>query len=157
MKLKNISSNIMILLVAAITLYLGKTFTEGGMQWYRTLNLPLITPPDIAFMIAWNIIYLCTISALLIIWNNHNQSPHFKKIISLFAFNAFLNAFWSYLFFTRHLIDIAFFEAIILQMTVFALMWYLWKTYKPVTILLLPYALWMFLALYLNYTIWILN
>ena len=40
--------------------------SESIQTWYPTLNKPAITPPNIAFPIAWNIIYLCMAWAFLL-------------------------------------------------------------------------------------------
>jgi|GEM_PF-3229646 len=52
-----------------IVLWLGKVFTNAGMVWYRTLVHAPITPPSWVFVVAWNLIFACTILATLLIWN----------------------------------------------------------------------------------------
>lgn len=139
--------------VFAIAL-LGKYFTDAGMAWYKTIQLPILTPPNWVFPIVWNIIFVMATAAALIAYNRlHNR----RKIMSIFLINAALNCFWSYLFFYQHQIGLALLDAILLLLTIIVLIKLLNKQAPNVAYLLLPYGAWVSFAIYLNGHIWLLN
>jgi translocator protein len=149
---------IIIPLITIATALLGSYFTNLGMPWYNeTLIQPDLTPPKIAFPIAWNLIFLATTISALIIWKKGKKHENFPLIIGLFLFNAALNAFWCYLFFTAHLIQASFVEMIILETTLVLLITLSWRISRPASLLLLPYLLWVGLASYLTFQIFMLN
>ena len=129
--------------------------SEAIQTWYPTLNKPAITPPNIAFPIAWSIIYLCMgISIGLIL----NSKEHKKKFLtSLFAVQLFLNFTWSISFFYLQNPLLGFINIILLDL---AILYYALKCYptqKVSGILFIPYILWLSLATYLNAYILIYN
>lgn len=144
---------VIIPLVTIIVGILGKLIIQGQTGWYFSLNLPSITPPKIVFPIVWKIIFILSTISALIIWNRTKN----KFIISLFAINAFLNIFWSFLFFGQHLIRLALLDAILLTIVNYILVFSTYKYSKIASFLILPYAIWTTFAVYLNYLILILN
>ena len=158
-------------LITVIVAVLGSYFSSVGMRWYETQIIkPVITPPNWAFPLAWNIIFvLATISAL-IIWNRGSRenkilaillrkksSKKFWIVIGLFIFNALLNLLWSLFFFTFHLIEISFYNLIILEITTVLIMIFSWSISKFASLLLLPYVLWVGWAGILLFQILALN
>jgi tryptophan-rich sensory protein len=137
---------------------LGSFFTSNGMAWYNAeIIRPSLTPPKIAFPIAWNTIFVLTTISALMVWNKGKKDKSKKVIFGLFILNAFLNVFWSLLFFQMRQIELAFIEMILLEATIIALMILIWKRSKIASALLIPYASWLILATYLTYNILILN
>lgn len=169
MKLKR--NHIIIPFITIVVAILGGWASSKGMDWYSTqLIRPDLTPPKIAFPIAWNLIFLFTTISALIVWNKSEegknfllklfrkkQQPKFWLIMELFAANAVLNVVWSVLFFTLHAIFPAFIEMIILELTLLFLIPLVWKVSKLASLLLVPYAAWVGLATYLTYLIMGLN
>ena len=43
--------------------------SEAILNWYPTLDKPSLTPPDMAFPIAWSLIYLCMGISIGLIWH----------------------------------------------------------------------------------------
>jgi tryptophan-rich sensory protein len=168
-KLKFKPNYIVIPLITVVVILLGSLFNSFGMQWYETqLVRPDLTPPNYAFPIAWNIIFLCTTISALMVWNKpqfeerylvifKRKAHDFKLIIGLFIANAVLNVLWSLLFFSFRLIYIALFEMLFLEATIILLVILIWKHSKIASLLLLPYLLWVGFATYLTYMINILN
>lgn len=146
-------------LVTIATAALGSFLTSSGMSWYDTqLIQPAITPPKIAFPIAWNIIFILTTISALIIFNSKKASKIRKRLIAdLFIANAALNVLWSLLFFNLRLLTPALVEMVLLEMTLVALMMLIWRTSKLSSLLLLPYAIWVAFATYLTSQIVLLN
>ncbi|SBV97197.1 TspO/MBR family protein [uncultured Dysgonomonas sp.] len=129
--------------------------TESIQTWYPTLNKPEITPPNIAFPIAWSIIYLCIGISIGLILNSKERNKKF--LTSLFAVQLFLNFTWSISFFYLQNPLLGFINIILLDL---AVLYYAFKCYpvqKVSGILFIPYILWLSLATYLNAYIVIYN
>ncbi|MDD5146563.1 MAG: tryptophan-rich sensory protein [Candidatus Pacebacteria bacterium] len=151
-----INDIIIVLIVVAVAL-IGSWLTSGGMNWYNTLILPSITPPGFFIGAVWTIIFILSAISAIIFWNKSERNNRLKWVAALFIFNAFLNVFWSLLFFNQHLISASIIEMIILELTVLALLVLIWPVSKLASALLTPYAVWVVFATYLAYSIWLLN
>jgi len=148
---------IVIPLITIFVSVIGSTITTKGMTWYKTINLPKITPPGQVIGTVWTILFILTTISVLIIWNTAQKTDNFKLIIALFVINAFLNILWTYLFFGKHLIGPAIIEAGLLGLSVIILIIFIWPVSKLAAGLLIPYAGWVAFATYLTYLIWSLN
>lgn len=161
---------IVIPLITIAVALLGSYFSINGMVWYDGLVRPELTPPKWAFPVAWNTIFLLTTISAVILWNKGQESKKifwfFKResmktdywwIIGLFIANAFLNVYWSFLFFTLQNIDAAFIEMLALEITNISLIILIWNKSKTASLLLLPYAIWVGFATYLTWQILSLN
>lgn len=153
MKLNYIIIPLITILVAVVGGYL----TSGDMSWYKTLKLPSIAPPGWFIGLVWNVIFILTTVSVLIVWNTMQKNDNFSIIIGLFVVNALLNVFWSFLFFNQHLINAAMVEAGLLGLSVVALVVLIWPFSRLAAGLLVPYAVWVCFATFLNYLIWTLN
>lgn len=149
-------------LAAFLVARLGGDWTSQGLGWYYSLNLPSIAPPGWFIGIVWTIIYTLTTISAIILWNLTSDKwacwqGRYWLIWILFVLNAFLNAWWSWLFFVKHQIGLAIAEMIALESTVIALIFLAKKFSKIASILLIPYAVWVGFATYLAYRIYLLN
>lgn len=124
--------------------------------WYAALRMPKETPPPWVFPVVWTILYiLMAFSAALIFVLP--ATPLRSLALLLYGGQLLANAAWSWIFFGRHQIFWALLDLLLLLLLViaccivFALLdaWAAW--------LLLPYLLWLLVALYLNATTWRLN
>lgn len=140
------------LLVAA----LGGTITNLG-PWYAALEKPPWQPPDIAFPLAWTVIYALTAASGVMAWLASRERVWREWVIGLFALNGFLNLFWSFLFFRLHRPDWAFLEVFALLSSILALIVFLWPRTKIGALLLAPYVVWVCFAAALNWAIIVLN
>jgi len=145
-------------LITIVVGYLGNIITNQGLDgWYYNLNLPNIAPAGWFIGLMWSIIYVLTTISALIVWNKLKKDKDFKLIISLFIVNAFLNWFWTYLFFGMNLIYPALLEMIILNIINLWLIVILRKKNLLASVLLIPYFIWVSFATYLTYLILTLN
>ena len=144
-------------LITLIVAFSGSFLTSGGMAWYKTIKLPKIAPPGYFIGIVWTIIFILTTISALLFWNKAPRDSRFNTIAIIFLINAFLNVFWSYLFFNQHQILASIIEMIILDITVIVLIFFLWPISKLASYLLMPYAAWVAFATYLAYRILLLN
>jgi len=148
---------IIIPLITILVSLIGSFVTSRGMNWYKTINLPEITPPGQLIGTVWIILFILATISALIVWNTAQKTNNFKLIIALFVINAFLNVLWSSIFFGAHWIGPAIIEAGLLGLSVILLIIYIWPVSKLAAGLLIPYAGWVAFATYLTYTIWSLN
>ncbi len=139
------------LLVSFAPGLLGSRFKPGS--WYRSLPKPPWTPPDIAFPIVWTTLYfLIGIAA----WRAFRDgiSDH-RGALALFLAQLVLNGLWSWIFFGRHQVGWALAELSLLFVLVLATVSAFWKISALAGGLLLPYLLWLAVALSLNGFIWV--
>ena len=144
-------------LIVFLVAFTGSLITSGGMDWYKTINLPVWTPPGSVIGIAWTIIFILSAISALIVWNRFPRGRRFSWIFIIFGINALLNIFWSYLFFDKHLLNFALWEAGFLFISVVLLIILIRPVSRLAAILLYPYAIWGAFATYLTYTVWMLN
>lgn len=149
-----------ITLIVAIS---GSIITAAGMDWYKTINLPSFTPPGSTIGMVWTLIFILSTLSALFYWNIHKpwgripRTSNFWITISLFLMNGILNILWSVLFFGQHNIIAAFFEAIVLGLTVIGLIVLIFPKSKLSSALLLPYAIWVGFASFLTWNVYMLN
>ena len=144
-------------LIVFLVAFTGSLITSGGMDWYKTINLPVWTPPGSVIGIVWTTIFILSAISSLIVWNRFPRGRRFSWIFIIFGINALLNIFWSYLFFGKNLLDFAFWEAGFLFISVVLLIILIRPVSRLAAILLYPYAIWGAFATYLTYTVWMLN
>lgn len=148
----------LIVLIVAVS---GSLFTSVSMSWYKTINIPPFAPSGQIIGTAWAIIFTLTAISAILIWNKAEKNKALKKklpkLTIIFLLNGALNIFWTYLFFTRHLIFYAGIEALILDLSVLFLIGLSWKRFRGSAYLLIPYAVWVLFAAFLTFNIWYLN
>ncbi|MFH1427428.1 MAG: TspO/MBR family protein [Patescibacteria group bacterium] len=147
-------------IIPIITIFvatLGSYLTSQGMDWYKSINLPSWTPPGGVIGAVWTLIFILGTISALIFFNKAEHNSLFNWIIIVFIINAFLNVFWSYLFFYQHLISPAIFEAATLAASVIILIILIWPISRLAASLLIPYATWVMFATYLTYSVWLVN
>ncbi len=138
---------VVIPLITIFVSLFGSYLTSSGMKWYDTINLPSFTPQGGFIGLVWTIIFILTTISALIFYNKIKKK---KLVVSLFLINAFLNVFWSYLFFYKHLIFFALIEMIFLEISVLLLIIFMWKKSRTSSYLLFLYAFWVLFATYLT-------
>lgn len=126
--------------------------SENG--WYQTVNKAPWTPPGWVFGAAWfTIMFLFSIfltKALDLVEKR-------KQIVTIYVVHLVLNISWNPLFFRYHYVVLG---MIILLLLASSLVFFssLIAPYKRgLSLYLLPYLLWMFVALSLNGYIWLNN
>jgi len=134
----------------------GNLFTFQGLGWYGTLRLPAFAPGGSFIGLVWTIIYILAVISGILFWNAPRRD-NFRIITVLFLANALLNALWSYIFFSLHLIDLAVWEMLLLNASTVLLILLLRKYERRSAWLLLPYFIWVSFATYLAYLIAIAN
>ena len=153
---KSAGFTLIIHVVIAVSL-IGGYFTSRGMDWYRTLTLPAFTPPGSTIGMVWTVIYILSAVSACLIWHHRQAIPHYRLVGILLILNAVLNALWTLVFFTWHLLGWAIVEMVLLNLTTLAVIVLTWRHQRLAAALLLPYFAWVCFATYLAWTIWRLN
>jgi len=147
-------------MVAAIVAFglglLGGPITDLG-AWYQTLRKPAWTPPSIAFPVVWTVIFALAAIAGVAAWRRAPTNRQSDTVIGLFAINGFLNILWSLLFFRLQRPDWALAELFLLEASIVVLIFYCRRFSWLAALLLVPYAIWVAIAGWLNWQVVQLN
>lgn len=129
----------------------------GGMDTFKTLERPPLSPPGWIFPVVWTILYLLMGLASYLVYTA--EAPAYKKNNALlfYGLQLFSNFFWSIIFFRWEMYLFAFIWLMIMWVLVIITTVKFYNIKKPAGILMLPYLLWVTFAAYLNLGIYILN
>jgi benzodiazapine receptor len=150
---------IIIPLITILVSVSGSSFTSSGIGsgWYASIAKPSWTPPGSVIGAVWTTIFILSTVSAILVWNYAKRDQRFWWIIGIFIANAFLNVFWSFLFFGQKMLGAAVIEAAVLDLSVIALIILIWPLSRVASVLLIPYAGWVAFATYLTYSVWRLN
>lgn len=158
MKTKNIVQLGASILICELAGIIGSIFTASSIPtWYAGLQRSALNPPSWVFGPVWTILFaLMGIAAFFVFQKGIRHKP-VKVALGIFAAQLILNTFWSILFFGFRSPGAALVEIIFLWMAIVATIIAFYKISKFAAYLLVPYIFWVSFAIYLNYTVWILN
>lgn len=120
---------------------------------YSFIEKPPLSPPKLAFPIAWSILYLL-IGISYYIYRKNNYD---KKTIQIYYIGLILNALWSIIFFVLKLRLLSIIWIIALIIITIILFINYKKQNKTSAYLLIPYIIWLIYATYINIGVYILN
>jgi len=136
---------------------LGGTLTRLE-PWYFGLRMPEWKPPDWAFGPVWTVIFLGAGTALVLAWNAPGTGgAQLARLVGVYLANGMLNLLWSYLFFWRRRPDLAFMETALLWLSIAAMIAVVAPLTRVGAALLVPYLLWVSLAMALTRAVVRLN
>ncbi len=127
-----------------------------NLEWYATLNKPLLTPPDWIFSPAWIVLYVTIFVSLIIFTTTVTRKGKIKGYV-LFILQLLLNILWTPVFFVFKNVGLALVIIILLDVLVYFTIKNFYKVSKQAGIVLLPYFVWILYATYLNAGIYFLN
>ena len=130
------------------------TNIDVSSEWYLNLNKAPWTPPGWAFGAMWSIVMICFSWYMAFAWE---QVEDRLQLTGLFILQWFLIAFLNPLFFEfqAFLLGLIFVSALV--MIVGHFLFNYWSQLKIKSLLLLPYFLWLLVAVSLNAYIYIKN
>ena len=153
LKLKKINWKVLVVsFVLVFSLgFIGSIFTgqSSNSEWYESIK-PAITPPGWVFPIVWNLIFFLIALSLYFSWINSNHKER-GRIAIAFGINFILNILWSFLYFGLRSPLLAFYEILLLEISIFAMIYVTSSIDKKSSLLLIPYLLWVSFAVILNY------
>ncbi|MFP4696796.1 TspO/MBR family protein [Thiohalospira sp.] len=149
-----------LLVLCLATGAVGGAITRPALDpWYRELARPFFTPPDIAFPIVWNLLFVMMAIAAWRVWRVaglawDRETPH---PLALFFVQLGLNLGWSVVFFGLQSPGWALVEIVFLLAAILAT-WQAFAAFDRVAgWLFVPYIVWVGYATLLNASIVYLN
>ncbi|ARB90865.1 TspO/MBR family protein [Legionella longbeachae] len=147
---------IWILMFELIGFILGLLTRANIPSWYEGLYKSILTPPGWVFSVVWIILYAFLAIVGFILWQNRSK-PQIRRALNLYLVQLIMNWVWTPLFFQLHWIGFSFLWIVVIIGLNAIIILNLNKIEKGITLLLIPYFLWIIFAGYLNGMIWILN
>lgn len=125
--------------------------------WFDGLVKPPLNPPNWVFGPAWTFLYVLMGIAFYRILRLDPATPGRPLAILLFTVQLIFNAGWSFAFFAAQSPILGLIEILPLEALILATIYVFWRVDRIAAWLLVPYALWVAFATYLNAGIWWLN
>lgn len=129
-------------------------------SWYVELIKPTWAPDPSLFGKVWSVLYVMIIIAFIYtcvktFGNGTNLWP--KYIFYIFTFNIVVNLLFTPLQFVLRNLPLAMADIVLILISCFALVYYIFPYSKLVSFLLVPYTIWVCIATVLQGTITYLN
>jgi|GEM_PF-1161738 len=147
-RLHALLSALIIFLLIYAAAFISSIFRTDA--WYENLKKPMFTPPDILFPISWNVLLFFIAISIILLWKYPLERAH---ITLLFGIILLLTILWNIFFFGLHNPQIAFFEMLLLVVSVLGTGIYAYSLRKSASLFLLPYTFWIIYLAYWNYQI----
>jgi tryptophan-rich sensory protein len=124
--------------------------------WYEQLRKPWWNPPNWLFPVAWSILYVMIAVSGWLIWRERGFAGAALPL-GLYAAQLLLNGLWSPIFFGMKRLDLAFYELILLWLSILGCIVLFAPISTTAAWLMVPYLAWVTIAGCLNWTVWRLN
>ena len=148
-----------LLLALALPLAVGglATLLSGGMELYKDLNQPPLSPPGWVFPVVWTVLYLLMGYSSYRVAVADAPAQLRKQALLAYGLQLAANFLWPIIFFGGKLFLTAFFLLLALWLLILWTIFRFTKVDETAADLLLPYLLWVSFALYLNLGVFLLN
>jgi len=133
------------------------TLLSGGMDSYKIMNQPPLSPPGWIFPIVWTILYLLMGWASYRVLVSNAPREDRKKALTFYGIQLFLNFLWPLVFFGLGWYWAAFIVLLALWVMIYLTMHLFGLIDDTAENLLIPYLLWVTFAGYLNLGVALLN
>jgi tryptophan-rich sensory protein len=136
------------LIINFLALAIGGWLMDNGPQtnWYLEMNKAPWTPAGWVFGFAWITIMICFSFYMTSLYLFQNT----KIIKALFVIQVLLNVSWSYVFFNLHWIEFGLLIIIMLTLLIIYFFTVFLKKMRLISLLILPYMIWLLVATSLN-------
>ena len=131
--------------------FVSVTFKE---PWYSQLVKSNYNPPDWVFAPVWTTLYLMMTLAIWFFWHSNKRD---MNTVYIYFIHIVFNTTWSIVFFGLHQILLALLVLLILIFLIIILIIRFKRVNLASYYLMIPYLLWTFYALFLNFNLMILN
>ena len=143
------------LLINFFFLFLGSfSLKEFPYEWYSSLTKPFWTPPNWTFKFIWSLIFFLYSFYITILF--FKVSIKIKVLLN-YILQLSLNSSWSFIFFKLNYIITGIFIIFILIISLFYFFIKYFNYMKFYSLLILPYLIWLFVALSLNIYMYVYN
>ena len=148
-----------LLLCLAIPLAAGglAALLSGGMENYKVMNQPPLSPPGWVFPIVWTVLYLAMGYASYRVLISGAEKSDIKRALTFYGIQLALNFLWPLVFFGLQWYWAAFVLLVLLWIFLYLTMRMFGTIDDTAENLLIPYLLWVTFAGYLNLGVALLN
>ncbi len=146
---------IFILVSTVLTAAIGGWGSSQAPSFYSALSQPEWAPPAWLFGPVWTFLYSLMALTALLIWRRIKQLSH--RVIRLYFASLLFNGLWSFLFFSWQWGGLALLDIALLFILILALIRETFIISPSISLLWVPYALWVGFAGVLNLTLWRMN
>jgi tryptophan-rich sensory protein len=137
---------------------LGAIVTTSSLQdWYAGLKKPPGVPPNWVFGPVWTTLYAMIGLSVALFWHRVEPGPKKRTALIWFFVQMILNLLWTPVFFGAHRLGAALVIIVALLVTIVVTLVLFRLRDRLAGRLLIPYAIWVGYASYLNAGYWILN
>ena len=137
---------------------LSAWLTRTGMDnFYRSVRQPPLSPPAWLFPVAWTLLYLLMGLASWLVYTDRRHPLGRRPALTLYGVQLGFNFLWSLLFFSLRAWLGAFVWLVILWVLILLTLRRFGRIDRRAGWLLVPYALWVAFAGYLNLGVFLLN
>lgn len=130
---------------------------SGGMENYKVMNQPPLSPPGWIFPIVWSILYLMMGYASYRVLTSAADDDDIKRALIFYGIQLALNFLWPIIFFGLQWYWAAFVLLVLLWAFIYLTMRMFGTIDDTAENLLIPYLLWVTFAGYLNLGVALLN
>lgn len=147
------------LLALAIPLAVGglATLLSGGMDTYKVINQPPLSPPAWLFPLVWTALYLLMGEASYRVYSSGQAPSQIRKALTAYGVQLGLNFLWPLVFFGGKMYLTAFIVLVAMWVAIVVTMRRFMKLDEKAGDMIIPYLLWVSFAAYLNLGVFLLN
>ena len=148
-----------LLIQLAIPLATGgiATVLSGGMDTYKTVSQPPLSPPGWVFPIVWTILYLLMGYSSYRVYTSGKPQAQVSRALRLYSAQLLFNFIWPIVFFAFNWYLGAFIVLLVLWVLNLLTLRAFTAIDETAGDLLIPYILWVTFAGYLNLGVYFLN
>ena len=118
-------------------------------EWYLSLNKAPWTPPGWVFGVAWSTIMICFSIYMTELYLNDKS----VLVIVLLLVQVLLNVGWNFVFFNQHKVGLGLVIITLLSLLMIYFLVGFYSELELISLLIVPYVLWLMIATSLNYYI----
>lgn len=145
------------LAIPLVTGALSAYLTRDGMEYFKSVPQPPLSPPAWLFPVVWTILYLMMGAASYLVLVSGVSEARRDRALTVYGLSLAANFLWPIVFFTMRT-----------YFTAFLLLFLLWVLVVMAALLfscidsragklMIPYIVWLSFAAYLNLGVWLLN
>ena len=141
------------LAVGGLSALLSRVATER----FDSLEKPPLAPPSWVFPVVWTVLFVLMGIASYLVAVEKAEEKQKKAALTVYGIQLAFNFAWTLIFFNAGAYLFAFVWLIILWLLIITTVYLFSKIRFAAGLLLVPYALWVACAGYLNFSIYLLN
>lgn len=136
---------------------LSALLTRNGMETFRFLEQPPLSPPAWLFPLVWTILYILMGISSYLILESDVEEEQIRSVLTIYAYQLVVNFLWPTFFFQFGWYFFSFAWLVLLWVLVLIMILKFKYINRLAACLSIPYLVWLTFAGYLNLAIAILN